>query len=603
MKPVPSSNNQPPADGFSLVEVIFAVFFLSFFLGGTVFLLVENASSLLANSDHLTALNLAQEGIEASSSIRTDEWCNATTGVHGLAITAGQWSYAGTGDTIGKFTRTVQIDPVYRDSSGVIVNPPGGVLDYSTKQVTVTVTWLDSAGTQQQQQLFSYPTYWRAPRNGMLVYGDGGTTSDTIRYRVLNGSTNQWDAALQVPDVDTSTTNKALYAVSVYGSQRRDEKIIISKHFNGTAQSIYANVYAGCTGWGTPFAITSYNSTSFTDAIGFSGTYLDSGDFMLVYADNTTIPKFRVWDGTTWSAQISMQNLTLNGSNIPTFVVAEARPGTNEVMAAFFGQAKDTNTQYFNGGVYTTANWTLHARHANNAPVNSKKLVDFDWSRNTPTKGGLVFSNASTDRRMHIKIWTANGAGGGSWGSTANTANQANALGSLVIKDQPGANEFIACNKDNKNPPRVICYRSTQTPAWSNPANQILTANSDTGIQISFGANFEDGDGLEAIAVYSDGTAVPSLKKYIATTQTWDAAATPLPAVGAALETARVIPQSKTNDVMLLLANTNQDVYSAVWNGDTNAVYTSPGGYVFAAHGVSGSADENFWYDFAWDQF
>jgi hypothetical protein len=204
---------------------------------------------------------------------------------------------------------------------------------------------------------------------------------------------------------------------------------------------------------------------------------------------------------------------------------------------------------------------------------------------------------------MHIRIWTANGTGGGSWGSTVNTANQANAIGALSIKARPTADEFIACNKDAKNPPRIICYQSTITPAWSYPSNQILITGSDNGTQISSDVAFENNTGLEAISVYSDNTSAPKLKKYDATSNAWDATPGSLPALSGTIETAVMVPQPNTNDIMVLVADTNQDLASLVWNGDTNLFYGSPTGYAYAAQGTNGANDLDQWFDFAWDQF
>ncbi len=319
----------------------------------------------------------------------------------------------------------------------------------------------------------------------------------------------------------------------------------------------------------------------------------------MVYSDNTTTPKFRIWNGTSWSSQISTQNI----GGIPTYLVARSRPHTNEVMVAVFDQQRDTNTEYFNGGSYVTGGWTLHTEHGANAPVATKQFVDFEWSVNNPLRGALIYSDAGNDVAMGIKIWTADGAGGGSWSGTADTTNQAARLGAMRVAGRFGGNEVIACDKDAAGTPRVICYWSDFTPLWTNPVNQQIASATDTGIQRSFDIGFESLSGELAIGVYSDATAVPKLKKYVPAANTWDASATNLASVGSALETVRIVPKEDSDDLMVLLGDTVQDLYSIVWDGTNNAMYTVPSGRGFSAHGTNGSLDEEFWFDFAWDKF
>ena len=57
----------------------------------------------------LEAIYLAQEGLEASRSIRDIGWEYLATGTHGLLYDDSSWSFAGTHELIGKFTRTISV--------------------------------------------------------------------------------------------------------------------------------------------------------------------------------------------------------------------------------------------------------------------------------------------------------------------------------------------------------------------------------------------------------------------------------------------------------------------------------------------------------------
>lgn len=580
--------------GFSLIEAVLAVSLFSLVLLALISAIIYGRESIALSGIRSRALLIAEEGQESLRNLRDEKFANLPDGTYGLATSSNQWILSGTSDVTDIFTRQIQI----------------GAVNGHIKIATTTVTWQAKEGRSGQIALTSYLTQWRRERGGMLVYADRVTVNDRISYRLLDPDTLTWELVSSTADVDPASTSKAPRAVQIYSSATRTEKVMLSRHYDGARQYIYAQVWNGAS-WGNVVPLSNWagtNGTRYLDVQNFSGTYLASGDFMVVYSDDTTTPKFRIWNGSTWSlAGISMPNLSANGSGIPNFIVAKARPGTNEVMAAFFDQSSDANTMHFNGGSYITGSWILHPRHSAVAPVNTKRLVDFDWSPNNPLVGGLVFSNSNTDVSLNIKIWTAKGFGSGSWTTAVvNTTNQARRLGAVNIIGRPGANEFIACDKDANATPRIICYESNFTPAWSNPANQIIIntpPGTDTGIQKSYDISFESQTGNTALGVYSDSSAIPKLKKYDTLGNLWDASPTNLNAIGGILETVRLVPDLNTDDILILLANTNQDLYSVVWNGTNDNLYSTPAGKAFSSHGVSGSSDMDYWYDFAWDKF
>lgn len=570
--------------GFTLLEAI---------LSGALFIIIATAvigglingreSTALAGARGRAAL-LAEEGLEAARNIRDNSFANLVDGTYGLATTSNQWTLAGSSDAIDGFTRQITI----------------GTVDADTKSITSTVTWQQNLQRMGTTTLNTQLTNWRrvSAFGGMLVYGDGGTTLDTIRYRVLS-NTGIWGSVLSAADIDTLTTNKALRHVQIYASKTRNEKIILSRHYSGSVQFIYGQVYNG-TSWGSVQLLGSWTAATFLDVQNFDGDYLTNGDFVVVYSDNTTIPKFRTWNGSIWSTQGSLPNI----GGVPNVIVTKNRPTTNEVMTAFYDQTKGTNTVYFNGGAYATAaNWVLSSEHAATAQLNTIRMVDFAWSPNNPLKGALVYSSTANDRSLKIKIWTANGSGSGAWSAQAAATTQVSNLGAVSVVGIPGRDAFLACDKDTNGSPRILCYQSDFTPTWTNTSNQTLITGTDTGIQRSYDIGLESLSGAVGLAVYSDRTTIPKLKKYVPSTLTFDTNATNLSALTSALETVRIIPDTAGNDIMIILGDSGQDVYSVVWNGTTDQTYTTPLGKAFSTHGLSGSTDEDFWYDFVWDRF
>ncbi|MDQ3099379.1 MAG: hypothetical protein M3Q44_06555 [bacterium] len=593
--------------GFSVIEVILATALFVVFSVASVTIILQGFDANRSGVEQTIANQFATEGIEAARSIKNQVYSNlsSTLCVSGAGIqqVGNVWTFkaSGTSDILqSKYTRIIKVCDVERDINGDIV-ASGGTSDTNTKKITVTVSWNATTARSNSVILNTYLTNWKKMKGGLLVYGNGGTTADTVTYRLFDGKTGAWGTATNF-DIDTSATNKALRAARTYSSSTREEKILISRHYNGTAQVIYASVWNGSS-WSST-QLSTWNATTFLDVLNFDGTYLANGNFMVVYSDNTVIPKTRIWNGSSWAAQTSLT--TLGASQIPTFIIASARPNTDEIMASFYTQLSDTLTEYYSGSA-----WSAITSHAATAPLTTKRFIDFAWSPNTVTTGALVYSDSATDKQINARIWVANGTGSGAWGTTAQATAQTNNLGALTVVARSGANEFQACNKDAGATPTIRCYKLTfsgSTATWSNPTNQAIAAATDTGIQRSYDMDYETTSGVNALIVYSDNTAIPKLKKYAAGTSTWDAAATNISTgaftLGSPVRTVRMIPRSSNDDddLMILIADNNLDLYTIFWDGTANTVYTTPAGKVFSQHGTSGAVTTDFWYDFAWDK-
>ncbi len=536
------------------------------------------------------AAALAEEGVEAARSIRDGNYFALSDGTYGLILSGGQWTFGGAQDITDNFTRKI-----------TITSP-----DSMTKRVVVAVTWPQNLQRLGQITMTSLLTNWRSPtgppprRGGMLVYGSGGTTTDAVRYRVLD-SAGSWGAAALAADVDVGSTNRVLYVAQVYAAPTTTEKILLSRHYDGRDQYVYGQVFNG-SGWGNVTLLSSWRAGSLLDANNFTGAYLSDGRFLALYSDNSNLPKMRLWNSGTgqWSGEVSLPNLGAT----PRFMAAQTRPGSNEVMLAILDSASDTSTYYFDG-----AAWAGPTQHATAAASNAQRLVDFAWNPTAVNLGALVYtdSNKNKDRYYVAKLWTANG-GGGTWSGAVQTLGNSNNFGSLAVDGRPNANEFATCGKDTANPPKIVCYTivatlagSVYNPTLTVPANNTLAPTTDAGVQASFDVGFGLTVGAKAVGVYADTTPAAKLKRFIGSSQSWDAAATSLPPMGAAVETARVVSDPSNNDAMIVIADTSQNLATVEWNGDSDASYATPPGRAFSAHPGQGVLDEAYWYDFAWD--
>lgn len=586
----------------SVLEAILASALFMLVATAIITLLLQSLGSNRLSNEQTIANQYASEGIEAVRDIRNRSYASLTaTTSAGVAISNGVWAFSGASTTFDKYTRVIAISSVQRDASGNIVSS-GGTVDPNTMKASSTVSWNTSPTRVDSVALVEYFTKWRAPivsTGGMLVYGDGGTATDTISYKVFDGT--GWSATGTVSDVSTTTTNQATRAVRIYSNPTTTEKILLSRHYNGTTQYIYEQVYnATTTTWGNVQLLASWTAATYLDVQNFGGAYLSNGTFVAVYSDNTNIPKSRVWNGVAWSGQTSLTGLGV-ATQIPTYIVAKSRPGTNEIMGAFFTQASSTITQYYSG-----AAWSATTTHSTTSPLLTKRFVDFEWSPNSTTTGALAYTTGVAAKSIYAKMWVANGAGSGAWGAGVASAAQTNTLGAIDITARGGANEFQMCNKDALATPTIVCYKVTfagNVATVVTPTNNSIAAATDVGIQRSYHLGFEK-SGITGIGIYSDNTAVPKFKKYTPTTSTWDASATTISTAPYALgvvKSVRVIPSSQIDDMMALMVDANLDLYSVMWDGTNNIMYTTPVGKAFSQYGLNGSATTDFWYDFTWD--
>ncbi len=578
-------------DGFILIEALVASFILIMVVNAFSLGMIYNQQAPASTAQRLKALSFAREGLEAVRSIRDT---NNGTGVllsqlgnWGLSLTAGGWTLSGSSDANGNLTRVINLS-----SSG-----PNNL------DVTATVTWTSSNNRTGQVTLSERITNWRSPstaRGGMVVYGNGGTTTDSVLYNNIDSS-GVWGTPAAVADVDAGTTNRALRGAKLYASTTRNEKVLLTRHFNGTTTYLYAQVWNGGSGtWGNVILLSSFNVALSTEP--FDGAYQANGNFAVVYSQNSTTPLMQVWNGTNWlGAAVNMQVVVGN----PVHIVTRARPGTNEIMAVTFGSTNQSQAQYFNGAAYATANWSAVTTLSTASPASNARMVDFAWSRSSPLNGLVIYPVSGTTLATTTRRWLANGTGGGAWSGAVSTANRPAGIvaGPNTVVDAATSANFLACTKAAGTLANtdIYCYRSNTTPAWSTPGNSVLSTQTVTANNRVLDLATEASSGSLALAAYVDGTTTPKLKKYNIPSNTFDLAATNITTLPVNGSSVNLVADTRSDDIMLLMSDANLDLRSQVWNGSTDALYTTPTGKALFAHGTNGSLATDNWFTFAWD--
>lgn len=130
--------------GQSVIEVLVAIFILASMATAGFVLLSTTFSEGLAVSERTRADDVLGNGFEAVRQIRNQSFDLLTDGSHGLSSSGGTWSFAGTSDTDGIYQRTVEISTI----------------DDLTRQVTVTVAWVNHLGRTEQRSAATFLTDW-----------------------------------------------------------------------------------------------------------------------------------------------------------------------------------------------------------------------------------------------------------------------------------------------------------------------------------------------------------------------------------------------------------------------------------------------------------
>lgn len=152
--------------GFSLIELLVAISFISVIIVLILTMNSFNASLWKLNADKTKAYFFASESLEA---IKLLDWSELSSGDYHLAIVNDTWDLLPGSELLAdKYTRNINIANVQRASRdngqvyGEIVE--SGFVDPDSKKITVTVTWLDKNANPKVFSLENYLNRWQADR-------------------------------------------------------------------------------------------------------------------------------------------------------------------------------------------------------------------------------------------------------------------------------------------------------------------------------------------------------------------------------------------------------------------------------------------------------
>lgn len=577
--------------GFSLAEIILSI--AVFALVGTIIIsaFIYGRQATQQAGDRSRAAELTNETMEAVRNIANPSYSNLgnySNGTTYYLTTAGnQWQLTTTPNTVdGIYTRTI-----------TFADGPNG-----SREITVNVGWQITPQRTGSVSAKSYLANWRQPtsspsKSGLFVFANGSLSTDQIGFRQLL-TDGTWTAASQLPDVDASSTNRVPRSLKLYSAQTGSAKMVLSRHYNGTTQYLYATYWDG-TAFGTPQLLAQWNSSTALNSGNYGGDYLANGSFVAVYSDGSNAPKSRTFNGSTWGPQTSLGTIG-NSSNYVTAMMIRARPNSNDMSVILLTSDSSVNTSF-----YTNNAWSGYTQQTPNSIGNGSLLVDYDWSNVDPTHGVALYTNSPNDRSLRARTFTVDGQGSGSWAPVSNSSNipAGKAIASLRGIARPNtADELLGCVKDDVTPSSIYCYEiSPGSSGIITPSNYVVTGNTVPGVQITFDVAYKYLNSNEGIVAYSDNTRSGKLKIYNSANNSWAVNPIALPNAASTIEKTRVVGRPNSNEAMVIVADANTDLYSVVLDGSNNTLYASPSGKAWTVHSTNGPSNNAVWFDFAWD--
>jgi archaellum component FlaF (FlaF/FlaG flagellin family) len=302
----------------------------------------------------------------------------------------------------------------------------------------------------------------------IMVYHDSWAPG-VPRYRTWNGSLwSNENAAVNVGD--------AIWWVVLKASRTRNEFILGTLDSGG-----HVNVQVWQNGtWGDLIELTTGADSEYR---GFDITYESvSGDAIVVYSDGTTIPKYRAWNGTAWSAQGSVAAI---GSGIPRWIVLASNPNSDEVVLATLDSAgsPDIYAQVWDGDAWGNVVFL-------EGDAETRNFQCFDVAYESISGRALVVWADDRSSSPQYRVWN------GGWSDEFN----ANSVGTariywIKLASEPGTNRILMGTLDGRE------YINVQTwtgSGWS--PNYEVTRSADANDRRIFDVAWENSSGVGMIS-------------------------------------------------------------------------------------------------------
>jgi hypothetical protein len=139
--------------GFLIVELLLVFSMSAFIMTGIAAFSAVQRESLSKSINRQMAVEQIKQQLERAKSLWSQNWISLPTGQWHTELADDKWALVAGSVPDGKFTKSLTVEPVLRDSSGQIVDT-GGYLDPSSLKVTSRAEWSDPNLNSLSEVLF-----------------------------------------------------------------------------------------------------------------------------------------------------------------------------------------------------------------------------------------------------------------------------------------------------------------------------------------------------------------------------------------------------------------------------------------------------------------
>ncbi|MFA5937389.1 MAG: hypothetical protein WC822_05965, partial [Candidatus Paceibacterota bacterium] len=386
---------------------------------------------------------------------------------------------------------------------------------------------------------------------GNIMFGAGTTNIPSVRvwappsFGVTNNGSTTGALATSV-----------MRHILVRASPLRNEKMAGILSSDGVLQ---VQRYNGLTGtWSNEWSATSISAAN-SAYRGFDIAYeQNSGRAMVLYngaAAGTLY--YNIYDGSSWSGA---QTLTAGSANAAVWVRLEARPDSDDLMAAF----ENVTSNRLTASRWTGFAWSNTQQIVASLGLSTKQPFDVAWESLSGhclvTYGGTAVSG-----RANTTIWD-----GASW--TAFTTNYFSFVGGngngqwIRLAADPNSNNIGATAVDSGSDWNASVWDGS---GWGYQATENTSVRNNTNQARSIDAAWEGKSGKLVVAS-AHRTSYTVMYAYWSPAGSWSSTLAAAPAVGNWTNVPNGVQleqDSKTNALMLTAWSASNDLRSAAWSG------------------------------------
>ena len=296
----------------------------------------------------------------------------------------------------------------YYNATGLIANT----------NYTITVHTKDHTGNINNTDVNSTAaTLPNEEQGGDEGFGSQGTVivtyydtndGDTPRYKIWNGS--EWGDENSANDVGGN--NKHWHILE--SSRTRDEIIFATQD---DSKDINVQVWNGSE-WGAVLELST--NSEYKDQRNVDIAYeTDSDRAIIAYLSNSddTLPRYRIWDGTSWSSEYAdVQEVSPYGHDI-RWIELVSRPNSNEILMITMNNYWDLYVQVWDGSEWSDLNYL-----EDNPETVSYQNFDAVCEQVAPYDCMVAWSDGSSNQPRY-KIWDGTGWSSESSGNSVGSSN------------------------------------------------------------------------------------------------------------------------------------------------------------------------------------